>query len=393
MTIPQPIAFFPAAADHEAGKDTPRDFLERCLARLEEFEPAVGAFVCHDIAAARTAADRSTERWRTGRPLSPIDGIPLGIKDIIETADMPTEQGSPLFVGCRTERDAASVAALREAGAVILSKVVTTEFAATEPRGTRNPWDTERTPGGSSSGSAAAVACGIVPAALGTQVVGSILRPASFCGCVGFKPSVGGINRGGSYDYFSQSCTGVLAASLEDAWLVAINISTRSGGDPGYPGLQGPPDPPPAHRPRALAVLQTAGWEVAAPEARRAFEAAAVPVLVVLDFVGKRGTRADEAHVAAHDVDDLGQLVEAELAQNPADVGDPPIVGELEDLAAVVVGGGRGAVPVGNPAFYIFAMDAIGGGGLHRAQLQHFKSATLRADSLLAEENWPAVVN
>jgi hypothetical protein len=201
MTIPQPIAFFPAAADHAAGKDTPRDFLERCLARLEEFEPAVGAFVCHDIAAARTAADRSTERWRGGRPLSPIDGMPLGIKDIIETVDMPTEQGSPLFVGCRTGRDAASVAALREAGAVILGKVVTTEFAATEPRGTRNPWDSERTPGGSSSGSAAAVACGIVPAALGTQVVGSILRPASFCGCVGFKPSVGGINRGGSYDY------------------------------------------------------------------------------------------------------------------------------------------------------------------------------------------------
>src|SRR5438552_950320 len=249
MTIPQPIAFFPAVADYAAGRDTPRDFLERCLARLEEFEPAVGAFVCHDIAAARTAADRSTERWRVGRPLSPIDGMPLGIKDIIETADMPTEQGSPLFVGCRTGRDAASVVALREAGAVIFGKVVTTEFAATEPRGTRNPWDRDRTPGGSSSGSAAAVACGMVPAALGTQVVGSILRPASFCGCVGFKPRAGGINRGGSYDHFSQSCTGVLAASLEDAWLVAVNIAARAGGDPGYPGLRGPSEPPPARRP------------------------------------------------------------------------------------------------------------------------------------------------
>src|SRR6267378_1721303 len=161
---------------------------------------------------------------------------------------MPTEQGSPLFVGCRTGLDAASVAALREAGAVILGKVVTTEFAATEPRGTRNPWDRERTPGGSSSGSAAAVACGMVPATLGTQVVGSIIRPASFCGCVGFKPSVGGLNRGGSYDYFSQSCTGVLAASLEDAWLVAVNIAARAGGDPGYPGLHGPAEPPPPQR-------------------------------------------------------------------------------------------------------------------------------------------------
>jgi len=138
MTTPQPISFVGATADFRAGKATPRDLLERCLARVEEFEPAVGAFVCHDIAAARSAADRSAERWRAGRPLSPIDGMPLGIKDIIETADMATEQGSPLFVGCHTGRDAASVAALREASAVILGKVVTTEFASTEPRGTRN---------------------------------------------------------------------------------------------------------------------------------------------------------------------------------------------------------------------------------------------------------------
>ena len=275
MTLPQPMPFFSAAANFAAGNDTPREFLERCLSHVEEFEPAVGAFVCHDIVAARAAADRSAARWRDGRSLSPIDGMPLGIKDIIETADMPTEQGSPLFVGCRTGRDAASVAALREAGAVILGKVVTTEFAATEPRGTRNPWDRERTPGGSSSGSAAAVACGMVPAALGTQVVGSILRPANFCGCVGFKPSVGRINRGGSYDYFSQSCTGVLAASLEDAWLVAVSIAARVGGDPGYPGLQGPDEPPPPRRPRTLAVLQTSGWQEAAPEARAAFAAAA----------------------------------------------------------------------------------------------------------------------
>ncbi|HEX5318032.1 MAG TPA: amidase [Stellaceae bacterium] len=274
MTQPRPAPFFPASADFAAGRDTPREFLERCLARLGAWEPTVGAFVCHDAASARAAADRSAARWRDGRPLSTIDGMPLGIKDIIETADMPTEQGSPLFVGWRTSRDAASVAALREAGAVILGKVVTTEFAATEPRGTRNPWDRERTPGGSSSGSAAAVGCGMVPAALGTQVVGSILRPASFCGCVGFKPSVGGINRGGSYDYFSQSCTGVLAATLEDAWLVAVNIAARAGGDPGYPGLQGPDQPPPPRRPRALAVLQTCGWGDAAPEARAAFESA-----------------------------------------------------------------------------------------------------------------------
>ena len=135
---------------------------------------------CISILSARVAADESTERWRQALPRSPIAGMPLGIKDIIETADMPTENGSPLFAGWRSERDAASVAALREAGAVIVGKTVTTEFAATEPRGTRNPHDLRRTPGGSSSGSAAAVAAGMLSAALGSQVIGSTIRPASY---------------------------------------------------------------------------------------------------------------------------------------------------------------------------------------------------------------------
>jgi len=147
-------------ADFAAGRDSPRDFLERCLAALDAWEPRIGAFVALNLPEARAAADRSTARWRAGNPLSPIDGMPLGIKDIIETADMPTQNGSPLFAGFRSERDAASVAALREAGGVIVGKTVTTEFAATEPRGTRNPWDLARTPGGSSSGSAAAVGAG-----------------------------------------------------------------------------------------------------------------------------------------------------------------------------------------------------------------------------------------
>jgi Asp-tRNA(Asn)/Glu-tRNA(Gln) amidotransferase A subunit family amidase len=275
MSSPQPLPFFSAVPAFAAGNDTPRAFLDRCLERLTELERTVQAFVCHDIVAARIAADRATERWRAGRPLSPIDGMPVGIKDIIETADMPTGQGSPLWEGTRTGRDAASVAALREAGAVILGKTVTTEFASSEPLGpTRNPWDPARTPGGSSSGSAAAVGCGMVPAALGTQVVGSIIRPASFCGCVGYKPSVGGINRGGSFDHFSQSCTGLLAASLEDAWLVASAIASRVGGDPGYLGVQGPAEPPASRQPKRLAMLETAGWTVAAPEARAALETA-----------------------------------------------------------------------------------------------------------------------
>jgi Asp-tRNA(Asn)/Glu-tRNA(Gln) amidotransferase A subunit family amidase len=220
---------------------------------------------------ARAAADQSTERWRAGKPLSPIDGMPIGIKDIMETADMPTEQGSPLFKGWQSVRDSAAVAALREAGAVIVGKTVTTEFAAVAPGPTRNPWDFSRTPGGSSSGSAAAVAAGIVSAALGTQVIGSIMRPASYCGCHGYKPSLGSINRGGSFDHLSQSCAGVLAATLPEMWIVAREIAARVGGDPGCRGLSGPREAPAATRPARLAALQTAGFSSITPEAAAAF--------------------------------------------------------------------------------------------------------------------------
>jgi Asp-tRNA(Asn)/Glu-tRNA(Gln) amidotransferase A subunit family amidase len=270
--IPRTRPFLAAAARFGSGDDTPRAFLERCLEAHAAWEPEIGAFVHINIDDARVAADASTARWRGKRPLSMIDGMPVGVKDIIETADMPTEMGSPLFEGWRSGWDSAAVTALREAGAVVLGKTVTTEFAATEPRGTRNPWDLARTPGGSSSGSAAAVAAGLVTAALGTQVVGSIVRPASYCGCVGFKPSVGAINRGGSHDYLSQSCTGVLAASLEDAWQVSSEIAARVGGDPGFVGLAGSLSAPLAVKPVRVVLLETAGWPSASPAARHALQ-------------------------------------------------------------------------------------------------------------------------
>jgi Asp-tRNA(Asn)/Glu-tRNA(Gln) amidotransferase A subunit family amidase len=253
-------SYLAATQDFSSGKDSPRQFLEASLALLDQWEPRIGAFVCTSLPAARAAAERSTERWRAGKPRSPIDGMPVGIKDIIETVDMPTEMGSPLFAGWRSEKDAASVRALRDAGAVILGKTVTTEFAASEPRGTRNPWNVQHTPGGSSSGSAASVAVGIASAALGTQVIGSTIRPASFCGCVGFKPSVNAINREGSHDYQSQSCTGILAASLQDAWQVAYEIVARVGGDAGTAGLQGPDRAPAPRQPNSVAILETPGW-------------------------------------------------------------------------------------------------------------------------------------
>jgi Asp-tRNA(Asn)/Glu-tRNA(Gln) amidotransferase A subunit family amidase len=266
--------YFPATTRFADGGDSPRAFLERCLEQLDAWEPAIGAFVAINLDGARSAADESTQRWRGGAQRSPIDGMPIGIKDVIETADMPTQNGSPLFDGFYSARDSASVAALREAGAVIVGKTVTTEFAATEPRGTKNPWDTARTPGGSSSGSAAAVAVGAVSTGIGTQVLGSILRPSSFCGCVGFKPTLGAINRGGSYDGLSQSTHGPIAASLPEAWRVAFEISQRAGGDPGFPGLYGHPEAPLAMRPEKLAFLETDGWGVATNGAKQAMEAA-----------------------------------------------------------------------------------------------------------------------
>jgi Asp-tRNA(Asn)/Glu-tRNA(Gln) amidotransferase A subunit family amidase len=295
--------FLAATKQFAAGTSTPREFLEACLVEFANREKDVGAFVRFDIESARAAADASTERWRAGKPASAIDGMPMGIKDIIETADMPTEMGSPLFAGWRSEKDAACVAALRQAGAVILGKTVTTEFAATEPRGTRNPFNLEHTPGGSSSGSAAAVGCGMVSAALGTQVIGSVIRPASFCGAYGYKPSVNALNRQGSHDYQSQSCTGIIAATLEDTWQVANEIVTRVGGDAGTPGLVGPDTCPAPAKPKRLAFLETAGWANAEPAAQRLMQAA----LSALKSAGVAiGTRHDDATIAAVEADIVG---------------------------------------------------------------------------------------
>jgi len=265
---PQSRSYFEATAKFADGSDTPRAFMDRCIGDIERLDGDVQAFVVTGLDAARAAADESTARWAAGKQLSPIDGMPIGVKDIMETADFPTEQGSPLFKGWKGARDCAAVAALREAGAIMVGKTVTTEFAATHPGVTRNPWDLERTPGGSSSGSAASVAAGMVPGALGSQVIGSTIRPASYCGIFGYKPSVGGINRGGSFDGFSQSSTGILAASLAETWSLTREITSRAGGDAGYPGVMGPMALPSARKPSKVAILQTLGWAKATDQAK-----------------------------------------------------------------------------------------------------------------------------
>lgn len=255
-------SFADAAQSFRDGSDTPRAFLERCLENIAAREPDIRAFVCLAGEEARAAADRATARYRQGRPLSPVDGCPVAVKDIIETADLPTQMNSRIFEGWQPNRDAACVYALRQGGAVVIVKTVTTEFAMAAPGPTRNPNDLARTPGGSSSGSAAAVAAGMAPVALGTQTAGSILRPAAFCGVHGFKPSHAALNTGGVHPLSNSHDTlGTLAGSLADAWIAARHIAEHVGGTPPHPGLTGPIELPKPDKPKCLIRLRTDGWQ------------------------------------------------------------------------------------------------------------------------------------
>ncbi|MBI2509299.1 MAG: amidase, partial [Betaproteobacteria bacterium] len=223
---PHIVSYSHALPDMAAGRRTPREFLERCLEVIAAREKTVRAFVTLDLAGARKAADAATRRYKSGKPLSPVDGMPVAVKDIIATAGLPTQMGSPAFKGWQSGQDAACVAALRKGGAVVVGKTVTTEFAIGFSGPTTNPFDAARTPGGSSSGSAAAVGAGMVPVGLGTQTQASTLRPASYCGAVGFKPTIGLLHTGGIHP-LSATCDhlGVIAGTLEDAWRAASQIS------------------------------------------------------------------------------------------------------------------------------------------------------------------------
>lgn len=258
-------------SDFVNGNDTPSAYLDRCLSLISKREPEIKAFVNMNIEGAKKAALESTKRYKNGKTLSGIDGMPIGIKDLFETRDMPTECGSPIFKGNTTNRDSALASALRRAGAIVLAKTVTTEFAFYKPGPTKNPYDTTRTPGGSSSGSGAAVGAGFLPVTIGTQVVGSLIRPSSYNANFGFKPSYGAINREGAYSNLSQSALGTHAGSLTDAWVSARAIAEFSGGDPGFPGLQGPQSLPESKKPLSLARLDTGGWEKCSPEVKDKF--------------------------------------------------------------------------------------------------------------------------
>jgi len=255
------VPFRDAVTQFRTAELSPRDYLEQAIEQIMRAEPALNVFAHLDLANARRLADASAQRYRAGASLSPIDGMPIGIKDIIETADMPTAMGSDIYRGWQPHTDAACVQALRRGGGVPLGKTRTTEFAIGRATVTRNPHDGDRTPGGSSSGTAAGVASGMFSAGLGTQTQGSIVRPASFCGVVGYKPTWGALSLDGVHPVSaSHDHLGVIADSLDSCWRLAWWISQQAP-TPLRVGLSGGPNtvlqPRPVHR---LAVLRTCGY-------------------------------------------------------------------------------------------------------------------------------------
>lgn len=237
--------------------------LEACLTRIERAEPLVHAWVRVDQAGARGAAQALDAEARRGVFRGPLHGVPVGVKDIFDVAGMVTTSGAPAFAHRLAQTDAVAVARLRAAGAVVVGKTTTTEFAYADPTVTRNPWNLDHTPGGSSSGSAAAVAARMIPLALGSQTLGSTLRPAAYCGIVGLKATHGLISAEGVTPLaWSLDHVGILTRSVEDAALALSVLAARGTGEP---SSAGPADrlPPRLGIPRSL-FAQTATAEVSA---------------------------------------------------------------------------------------------------------------------------------
>jgi Asp-tRNA(Asn)/Glu-tRNA(Gln) amidotransferase A subunit family amidase len=232
-----PLSALDLARRIEAGELTPAGVIDLCAEAIAAREAEVGAFIALDLEGARAKAAAA----ETLRQL-PLRGLPVGIKDIFDTADFPTEYGSDVYAGHRPRGDSAPVSMVRRAGGIVLGKTVTTEFAHYRPGKTRNPHNLAHTPGGSSSGSAAAVAAGMVPIALGTQTAGSVIRPAAFCGVAGFKPSYKLIPTVGVKAFsWTLDTVGLFAASVADVAFAAAAITGRDlrvdGATPAAPRL------------------------------------------------------------------------------------------------------------------------------------------------------------
>ncbi len=253
-----------AAAKIKAGELSSEALVQACLDRVSEREPEIRAWSWLDADAALAQA-RACDR--AVGPKGLLHGVPIGVKDVIDTADMPTAYGSAIYKGYRPRADAACVSLARAAGAVILGKTETAEFASIHPAATRNPLAPAHTPGGSSSGSAAAVADFMVPLAFGTQTGGSTIRPAAFCGVVGYKPSFNRVNRAGlKFSAESFDTIGFFARSVDDIALLAHVMSGQERlGDAGLREDKAP----------RIGLCRTSRWSQASSQMREVIESAA----------------------------------------------------------------------------------------------------------------------
>jgi len=296
------------------GAISSEQLVEACLARIRETEAQVQAWQYLDPAHALAQARALDEQRAQGKPIGALHGLPVGIKDIMDTADMPTEDGTVLHAGRTPAHDAAVVAMLRAAGAVIMGKTVTTECAYYHPGKTRNPHDPEHTPGGSSSGSAAAVAAGMVPLALGSQTNGSVIRPAAFCGVYGFKLTHGLVPRSGILKLSrTLDHVGVFARSIEDVALLSEQLVGHDELDPDTrPRARIPFQAVAAAEPPLaplLAFVKGPAWNRAEEETRQAFA----------ELVGELGDRVIEVQLpetAERSLDWHRTIMEAEMAAN-----------------------------------------------------------------------------
>ena len=296
------------------GAVTSEQVVDACLERVREADPQVQAWAHLDAEHARAQARARDEERREGRATGPLHGVPVAIKDIFDTCDMPTEDGTVLHAGRTPARDATAVALLRQAGAVIMGKTVTTECATYSPGKTRNPHNPEHTPGGSSSGSAAAVAAGMAPLALGSQTNGSVIRPAAFCGVYGFKPTHGLISRHGVMKLSrSLDHVGFFSRSLEDLALLAEVLVDWDAADPDTRqrakipfrdiAAQEPPLEP------LFAFVKPPVWDRAAQETRDAFAE-------LLDGLKERSFEVELPSLAAQALDWHRTIMESEMAAN-----------------------------------------------------------------------------
>ena len=279
MTAINQLSASEAARRIAAGKLSAEEYVAAHLERIRQRNGDVQAWV-HCNPETALAQARMVDRTK---PQSPLAGVPVGFKDVIDTAGMPTGYNSPIYLDYVPQVDAACVAMVRHAGGIVLGKTVTTEFASRTPGPTRNPLNLAHSPGGSSSGSAAAVADFMVPLAFGTQTGGSVIRPAAFCGIVGYKPSFGTINRAGLKQLAESLDTiGVMARSVEDCALLTHVVSARRLPDFSTALAQTP----------RVGLLRTSRWSDASPAAQVALDAAAAAI-------AKKGARVTDVSMPA----------------------------------------------------------------------------------------------